>query len=235
MRAITLIVLSALAGLWGYYAVEVSQHDTSRPDLVAVETTNQSDKTSASSLNNTGVMLDRQGRHADALAHFQRAHSFRPDDPAIFANYRRQKARVVRMGWWRALLIGSTLVGVFVVGGGIWRITRGAMDHVRLARLRLAGKRIVRIDPSDKEAELAIRFNHPVRGLCRRHKPNVVWTCAEQNQHMKSRRSVKVSGRECRVRLDKKKLKQLRRYPGHWRCILRLGDTEVGEAAAKVV
>ena len=59
-------------------------------------------------------------------------------------------------------------------------------------------------------------------------------TCAEQNKHMKSRRSVKVKGRDCRVRLDSKKVKQLLQYPGKWRCILRLGKTEVGEASARV-
>ena len=109
------------------------------------------------------------------------------------------------------------------------------MDRIKLARLRVHGNRWVQIDPDAKKAELAMRFSHPVNGLARRHKPNVVWTCAAQNQHMKSRRSVKVKGRECRVTLDGKRLKQLRRYPGDWRCILRLGNTEVGEAAARVV
>ncbi len=232
MRAISLIVLSALAGLWGYYAVEIAQQDVSTPVVVPVETT---DKTNASSLNNTGVMLNRSGRPGDALAYFGRAHSFRPDNPVIRANYQRQKARVVRMGWWRALFIGTIAVAVFLVGSTAWRFTRRTMDRIKLARLRVHGNRWVRIDSDAKKAELKMRFSQPVNGLARRHKPNVVWTCAAQNQHMKSRRSVKVKGRECRVTLDSKRLKQLRRYPGDWRCILRLGNTEVGEASARVV
>lgn len=232
MRAIYLIVLSALAGLWGYYAVEIDQRDVSTPVVVPVETT---DKTNASSLNNMGVMLIRKGRPGDALAYFERAHSFRPDDPVILANYERQQARVVRRGWLRALLIGTAATLLFLVVSIVWRVTRGTMDRFRLAGLRVHGNRWLHIDPAAKDAKLTMRFSHSVKGLVRRHKPNVVWTCAEQNQHMKSRRSVKVKGRECRVTLDGKRLKQLRKYPGKWRCILRLGRTEVGEAAARVV
>ena len=232
MRAFSLIILSALAGLWVYFGVEVAQRDVSRPVAVPVETT---DKTNASSLNNTGVMVDRSGRPGDALAYFQRAHSFRPDDAVILANYQRQQARVVRRGWMRALSIGTLATVVLIIVVTVWRVTRRVMDRVRLARLRVRGERAIRIGPESKKAELNMRFSRPVRCLARRHKPNVVWTCSAQNQHMKSQRSVKVKGRECRVTLDGKRLKQLRRYPGNWRCILRLGKTEVGEARAQVV
>ena len=232
MRAITIITLSALSALWGYYGLEVARLDTSSPTLMPVETT---EPTNAASLNNTGVQLDRRGRRADALAFFQRAHSFRPDDAVIAANYEKQEARVVQMAWARALG-GTTVIVVFILfGSALWRGVRRIADRARLSRLRLHGNRWMRIDRDAKEASLSMRFSHPVHGLSRRHKPNVVWTCAAQNQHMKSRRSVKVKGRECRITLDKKRLQQLRKYPGEWRCILRLGDTEVGEAAARGV
>ena len=232
MRAITIIALSALTGLWGYYALEVERLDTTPPKMMPVETT---EVTNAASLNNTGVQLDRRGRHADALVYFERAYAFRSDDPVLAANYARQENRVMQKGWRGVLGATTAIVIVLLLAAAVWHGLRRVADRARLARLRLRGNRWMRIDRDDKDAELSMRFSHPVGGLARRHKPNVVWTCASQNQHMKSRRSVKVKGRECKVRLDNQRLKQLRKYPGEWRCILRLGDTEVGEAAARVV
>ena len=230
MRALTLIAVSALAGLWGYFGSVISEAPTGRPVPVAA-TAGGAD---AGTLNNTGVGLFEQGRHADALAYFRRAHEFRPGAGTIETNYQWQRARVRRVAWEHALGILTTLAALLLFGGHAWRGILRWRDRCLLRRLKLSGARVVEIGPDTREAELDLRFSESLGCVARRHPPNVVWTCASHNQHMKSRRSIKVKGRECRVKLDRKKIEQLRRFPGLWRCILRLGKTEVGEAAARV-
>jgi len=230
MRAITLILVSALVGLWGYFGSVISEAPTGRPVRVAA---NAGDA-DAGTLNNTAVGLFEQGRHADALAYFQRAHEFRPGAGTIKTNYQWQRARVRRAAWEHALGILTTVAVLFLFGGHAWRGVRRWRDRSLLRRLKVFGAKLVEIGPDTREAELELRFSEPVGRVARRHRPNVVWTCAAHNQHMKSRRSIKVKGRGCRVKLDKKKVEQLRRFPGLWRCILRLGKTEVGEAGARV-
>ncbi|MHC4959087.1 MAG: hypothetical protein ACYTGN_12005 [Planctomycetota bacterium] len=232
LRATTWIFVSALLGLWGYYGAVIDELPTPSLERVA----EREPYVEAAKLNNEGVERRyRGGRgHLDALNYFERASDFAPDHPVITANYESQKNRVREKAWEIALGTLSTVgLGVLFLlhvfaRGRRWR------DRSRLRRLRLGGLRTVDIPSGTKEAELELQFSEAPKGLLRRHPPSVVWTCAEQNKHMKSRRSVKVKGRDCRVRLDSKKVKQLLQYPGKWRCILRLGKTEVGEASARV-
>ena len=230
MRSITLILVSALVGLWGYFGSVVAEAPTGRPVRVAAA----AGGADAGTLNNTAVGLFEQGRHADALAYFRRAQEFRPGDGTIATNYRWQDARVRRVAWEHVLGALTALALLLLFGGHAWRGVRRWRDRSLLRRLRVSGPGVVEIGPGTREAELELRFSEPVGRIARRHRPNVVWTCAAHNQHMKSRRSIKVKGRECRVKLDREKVEQLRRFPGRWRCILRLGKTEVGEAVARV-
>lgn len=231
MRALTWILVPGLIALWTYFGSEIDR-PADRPVRVAADAAQG--ETDAGTLNNRGVTLFEQGDHADALAYFERAHQFRPDAQLIEKNYRGQLVRVRREAWERALVLLTIVAVVLLFFGHTWRGARCVRDHRRLKRLRLHGGRRVHVGPDTKEEQLDLRFNESVDGLARRHPPSVVWTCSEQNQHMKSRRSVKVKDRDCTITLDRKKIKQLRRYPGHWRCIVRLGKTEVGEAAARV-
>ena len=68
----------------------------------------------------------------------------------------------------------------------------------------------------------------------RRHPLTIVWSCAGQGKHMKSRPPVRVEGRALKVRLDKDRIERLRRHPGDWKGFLYLGKTPVGETAARV-
>ncbi|MHC4548204.1 MAG: tetratricopeptide repeat protein [Planctomycetota bacterium] len=231
MRALSLILISALAGFWIYYAAEVAPAADAPPVKVKAD----GEELSAATLNNEGVRLDRQGRPADALAYLERAHAFRPRDPTIAANYARQQARVAKRGWHR-VLAGSTLaVVLFVLTTSVWRFVRWTVDRARLARLRLRGDPWIRIDPGEKAAELPLRFSEPVGPLLSRHPLTIVWSSARHGKHMKSRPPVKTEGRACKVRLDRDRLTRLRRYPGDWKGFLYLGKTPVGETAARVV
>ena len=58
MRALNLILISTLAGLWVYFAVEVAPENTTPPIAVKAD----GEKLSAATLNNEGVRLDREGR-----------------------------------------------------------------------------------------------------------------------------------------------------------------------------
>ena len=232
LRATTWIFVSALLGLWGYFGAVIDELPTPTLQKVA----EREPYVEAAKLNNQGV--DRRYRggrgHLDALNYLERARDFAPDHPVITANYESQRARVKQKAWEIALGTMSAVgLGALFVLHMIAR-ARGWRDRKRLRRLRLGGVRTVDIDPATEEAKLELQFSEAPRGLLRRHPPSVVWTCAEQNKHMKSRRSVRVKGRDCRIHLDKKKVKQLLQYPGKWRCILRLGKTEIGEAKARV-
>jgi len=231
MRAISLILVSALGGLWVYFGIAVSPRDDAPP--IAVPVAHQ-DELNAGTLNNAGVRLRLQGRAWDALAYFERAHSFRPQDGVIAANVERQRAGIAKQGWLRALIGGSVAWLVFAFFGGILRTARRVRDHFRLTRLRLRGDPYVRIRSDMRTAELPLRFSERVCGLMRRHPLTIVWSCAGHGKHMKSRPPVKVRGHEATVRLDGDRLDRLRRYPGEWNGFLYLGKTQVGRAAAKV-
>ncbi len=222
MRALTWVLVPALLALWGWFALAVAPGDARRP--LAIEAG------PASELNNAGVMLDRQGRAGDALAHFRRAHDFRPLDPVIGRNVERQRLRVERRGWLRFLVPASAAALVLL----LLRALRGIADRARLRGLRTRGEGFVRILPGDVRADLPLRFNAPVDGLLSRHPLTVVWSCAGQGKHMKSMPPVDARGDHATIRLDGERVKRLQRHPGEWRAFLYLGKTAVGEAAARV-
>lgn len=231
MRALNLILISTLSGLWIYFAVEVAPQESSAPVAVKAD----GEKLSAATLNNEGVRLDRQGRRGDALAYLERAHEFRPRDEVIAGNLDRQQARVAKRGWARVLGGGTLFVILFVGTTTFVRFVRWARDRARLARIRLRGDPWVRIEKRDDAAEMPLRFSEPVGPLLRRHPLTVVWSSARHGKHMKSRPPVRAEGRAVVIRLDRERLERLRRYPGDWRGFLYLGRIAVGETAARVV
>jgi hypothetical protein len=231
MRALNLILISALSGLWVYFAVEVAPLDTTRP--VAVKADGK--ELSAATLNNEGVRLDREGHRGDALAYLERAHEFRPKDAVIARNVESQRARVAKRGWARMLGVGTLFVILFVGTTTIVRFVRWARDKARLSRVRLHGDPWLRIEERERSAEMPLRFSEPVGPLLRRHPLTIVWSSAKHGKHMKSRPPVCVDGRALTVRLDRDRLERLRRHPGDWKGFLYLGRTAVGETAARVV
>jgi hypothetical protein len=214
MRALNLILISTLSGLWIYFAVEVAPQEAAPP--VAVKADNE--KLSAATLNNEGVRLDREGHRGDALAYLERAHQFRPRDTVIATNVAHQRARVAKRGWARVI-----------------RVVRWVRDRARLARVRLRGDPWLRIEKREDAAEMPLRFTEPVGPLLRRHPLTIVWSSAKHGKHMKSRPPVRADGRAVTVRLDRDRLERLRRHPGDWKGFLYLGRTAVGETAARVV
>jgi len=230
MRALNLILISTLAGLWVYFAVDVAPEDTSPPVAVKAD----GEKLSAATLNNEGVRLDREGRRADALAYLERAHQFRPHDTVIARNFEHQQARVARRGWVRVLAVGTLFVIVFVGVTTVLRFVRWVGDRARLARIRLQGDPWLRIEKRETSAEIPLRFSEPVGPLLRRHPLTIVWSSAKHGKHMKSRPPVHADGRALTVELDQDRLGRLRRYPGDWKGFLYLGRTAVGETAARV-
>ncbi|MHC4971816.1 MAG: hypothetical protein ACYTG3_05755 [Planctomycetota bacterium] len=231
MRALNLILISTLGGLWVYFAVEVAPQDATPPVAVQAD----GEKLSAATLNNEGVRLDREGRRGDALAYLERAHQFRPRDAVIAGNVEHQRARVAKRGWARVLAGGTLFVILFVGATTFFRIVRWVRDRARLARIRLRGDPWLRIEKREKAAEMPLRFTEPVGPLLRRHPLTIVWSSAKHGKHMKSRPPVRADGRAVTVRLDHDRLERLRRHPGDWKGFLYLGRTAVGETAARVV
>ena len=231
MRALNLILISALAGLWVYFAVEVAPKDATPPVAVRAD----GEKLSAATLNNEGVRLARQGRRGDALAYLERAHQFRPRDTVIAGNVERQRAGVAKRGWARVLAGGTLFVILFVGATTILRFVRWIRDRGRLARIRLRGDPWLRVEKRDSSAEMPLRFSEPVGPLLRRHPLTIVWSSAKHGKHMKSRPPVRADGRAVTVELDQDRLARLRRYPGDWKGFLYVGRTAVGETAARVV
>ncbi len=226
MRAITLVIVSTLGGLWAYYGIEVEPQVHVRGTLRRVEN---------DSLNNEGLRLARRGRKADALAHFERARDLAPDDSVIEANLSTQRAVVRRDAWERALGLLTALAVVVLGGVWVWRGVRAVRDRCRLRRLRLRGEPYMVVRPGDDRAEFELRFSDELdRGLLRRHPLTIVWSCARHGKHMRSHPPARVSGRACTVELNEERVERLRRYPGEWRGFLYLGKTQVGEAAARV-
>jgi hypothetical protein len=231
MRAVTLILLPAVLGLWGYYFATVAPLDSRPPVAVAQE----GDELSAAALNNEGVRLARNGRQGDALEYLRRARDFRPLDPVIAANAARQEARVAKVGWTRLLGLGTVVAVVDLVIVGFSCVVRRVRDGRKLARVRVAGDPWFLIPRVGDRAELAMRFSEPLEGLVRRHPLTIVWSSARHGKHMKSKPPVEAEGKALTVKLEGERLERLRRYPGEWRGFLYLGRTPVGEAAARVI
>jgi len=228
MRAFNMILLAALVGLWAWFLMAVAPRDTARP--VAVEAAGE--EMSAASLNNEAVSLDRQGRRADALLYLERAHDFRPHDAVIAANVERQRARVARAGWARALVLATVLGGAWLAFSVVWSFVRYCADAARLHRLRVRGSPWIHVPRDGDRVALPLRFSEPVDGLLRRHPLTIVWSA--HGKHMKSQPPVEVRGAACQVHLDRDRLDRLRRYPGDWNGFLYVGKTPVGKAAARV-
>jgi hypothetical protein len=226
MRALTLILAAAVLGLWGFFLVRVAPLDSRPPEMVRAD-----DELSAASLNNDGVRLAREGRNGDALAYLRRAGDFRPLDPAIARNVARQEARMRKAAWARVLVIGTGAAVLVLLAYG----ARSVRDRARLARVRVKGDPWFVIPRDGDRAELPLRFSEPLGCLVRRHPLTIVWSSARHGKHMKSRPPVEAEGRALTVKLEGERLERLRRYPGEWKGFLYLGNTQVGEAAARVV
>jgi hypothetical protein len=231
MRTLTLILLAAVAGLWGYYAVEVAPRDDAPPAALRTD----GEEMSAATLNNEGVRLARAGREGDALEYLHRARDFRPHDPVLTRNASRMEARIAKAGWARVLwpLTSALLLDLLFVG--LWHGVRGARDRSRLARMRVRGDPWFLIPREGDRAELPLRFSEPLDGLVRRHPLTIVWSSACHGKHMKSRPPVEAKGAALTVKLEGERLERLRRYPGEWKGFLYFGRTPVGEAAARVI
>ncbi|MGQ0612623.1 MAG: hypothetical protein ACT4PV_02575 [Planctomycetaceae bacterium] len=226
MKALLAILLSALAALWIHFAVAVAPRASPPPSPLAAE----QDELSAASLNNKGVAASRAGRSADALAFFERARDFRPDDPVIARNLEATRARIERTAWLRVLVAGS----VALAGLGLLGAVRAARAAGQLARIRLRGEPFVRVEPGARRVELPLSFNEPVGRFLARHPLTVVWSSAVHGKHMKSRPPARAREREVTVALEGERLDRLRRHPGDWKGFLYLGRTPVGAAALRV-
>jgi len=232
MRAITIVLITAVAALWVWFAVAVGPQDTRLPRRITTE--EPLEGISAVSLHNEGVTLNERGQPGDALLYFERAHNFRPLDNVIAASYERQQAIVAKRAWGRVLAPATllALVVAFVAGVRGWIVRR--RDRLVLRRLRLRGGRWFRIRSGASEAELKFRFNHDIDRVLKRHPLTIVWSSARHGKHMKSRPPVEASGRNAVVRLDGDRLDRLRQYPGEWKGFLYLDGRPVGEATARV-
>lgn len=231
LRVLTMILVPAVLGLWGYFLAAVAPLDSAPP--VAVQA--QGDELSAASLNNEGVRLARAGRNGDALEYLRRARDFRPLDPAIAGNAERQEARVKKAGWARTLGLATAITLLELVLAGLWHGVRRVRDRARLGKLRLAGDPWFLIPREGDRAELALRFSEPLDGLVARHPLTIVWSSAAHGKHMKSKPPVAACGRGLTVKLEGERLARLRRYPGDWKGFLYFGRTPIGEAAARVI
>ncbi len=231
LRVLTLILVPAVLGLWGYFFAAVAPLDSAAPVAVGAE----GDDLSAATLNNEGVRLARDGREGDALEYLKRARDFRPLDPVIARNAERQEARVKKAGWARTLGLATAITFLELVLAGLWHGVRRIRDRARLAKIRLAGDPWFLIPREGDRAELALRFSEPLDGLVARHPLTIVWSSAAHGKHMKSKPPVAASGRGLTVKLEGERLERLRRYPGDWKGFLYFGRTPIGEAAARVI
>ncbi len=231
LRMLTMVLVPAVLGLWGYYLAAVRPLDSAAPVAVHAD----GDDLSAATLNNEGVRLARAGRDGDALAYLKRARDFRPLDPVVARNAERQEARVKKAGWARILAFLTTAAILDLFLAGLWHGVRRVRDRARLARVRLAGDPWFLIPREGEKAELALKFSEPLDGLVSRHPLTIVWSSAAHGKHMKSRPPVAAEGRGLTVKLEGDRLERLRRYPGDWKGFLYFGRTPVGEAAARVV
>jgi len=232
MRAFTIVLITAVAALWVWFAIAVGPQDARPPRRIITELPLQG--ISAVSLHNDGVALNESGKPGDALLYFERAHSFRPMDVALATSYKQQQAYVAKRAWARVLVPATLLVIAFLVIAVLRGLIVRRRDRRVLRRLRLRGGRWIRIRPNAEQAELKFRFNHDVRGVLARHPLTIVWSSARHGKHMKSQPPVEVDGRKAVVRLDGERLDRLRRFPGEWKGFLYLDGRPVGEATARV-
>ena len=79
MRAVAIVLITAVAALWVWFAIAVGPRDSSVPRRIITEESRNavSVGVTAVSLHNTGVALNERGESGDALLYFERAHSFR--------------------------------------------------------------------------------------------------------------------------------------------------------------
>jgi len=232
MRAITIVLITAVAALWVWFAIAVGPQDAHRPSRIITEKPLQG--ISAVSLHNEGVSLNEQGKPGDALLYFERARDFRPMDAQLIASYEQQRAFIAKRAWARVLVPSTLLVLVISAVAGVRGFVMRRRDRHALGRLRLRGGRWFHIRPSAEQAELKFRFNHDIRRVLERHPLTIVWSSARHGKHMKSRPPVEANGRKAVVRLDGKRLERLRKFPGDWKGFLYLDGRPVGEATARV-
>lgn len=233
MRTIALFLVAALLTLWGWFFIEVAPLDARRTHAVPVDESLE-ETTSAATLLNQGVELDRAGRPADALLYFERAREFRPQESTYQIAVERQRARLAKRGWMRLLVPATALTMLFAAFAFIRGVLHGVRDRIRMRRLRLTGENWFRIRPEDKDAALPLRFNGNLGKLLKRHPLTVVWSSARHGKHMKSKPPVDTEGSNAILKLDGKRLERLRRYPGEWKGFLYLGGREIGNATARV-
>ncbi|MHC4955449.1 MAG: hypothetical protein ACYTGZ_16475 [Planctomycetota bacterium] len=232
MRALAIILASAVTALWIWFAISVGPRDSVRP--VRVVEVEQEQGVTAASLHNIGVSLNERGQSGDALLYFERAHAFRPMDAQFAKSYERQEAFVAKRAWLR-VLVPATLLAILLSGlSGVRGLARRRRDRKRLGRLRLRGDNWFRIRPDEERAALSFRFNHDVQALLARHPLTIVWSSARHGKHMKSQPPVEVAGRRAVVSLEGERLERLRRFPGDWKGFLYLDGTPLGEATARV-
>lgn len=229
MRSLSLILITGVVALWVYYGTNIAPLPDARPVAVAAD-----GKTlSAGTLNNKGVELDRRGDRADALVYIERARDFRPHDKTIKTNLERQRARVKKIGWIRALVPASILTFLFFVFSLFWGAFSWVRDRARLGRVRLRGDPWMRVERDDKNVKLPLHFSVPIKRLLRRHPLTIVWS--RNGKHMKSQPPVETKGQAVTVKLNRDRLDRLRQYPGDWKGFLYLGKTHVGDTAARVI
>ena len=232
MRALSIILFTAVATLWIWFVVAVAPLDSRRPRPVQVIETESG--VTAASLHNRGVSLHRQGQHGDALLYFERAHSFRPLEATFEQSYARQQSYIAKRAWARVLIPLTLLAIVLMIVMGVRRTVLRRRDRRRLRGLRLRGDNWFRIRAKDKSVDMKLRFNHEVEGVIGRHPLTIVWSSARHGKHMKSQPPVETSGRHALVKLDGERLQRLRRFPGEWKGFLYLDGQSVGEATARV-
>ena len=144
MRAILIVLITAVAALWIYFAVAVGPQDARRPGRIITEAPAsrlEERGISAVSLHNEGVALNEQGKPGDALLYFERARDFRPMDTRLIASYEQQQAYVAKRAWARVLVPSTLLVVALAFIAGLRAFVMRRRDRSALSRLRLRGGR----------------------------------------------------------------------------------------------
>jgi len=227
-----LALLTALIALWVWFAVDVAPRESRAPRPVPVA--GKAQGTTAETLHNRGVDLNRRGRPGDALAYFERARDFRPLEPVYASSVARQRARLAKRAWLRVLVPATVAALLLVLLSAARSGARRRRERNDLRRLSLRGGNRYRIRPQDAVAELPLRFNREVGDLLERFPLTVVWSSARHGKHMKSRPPVEADGRSAVLKLDEERLGRLRQYPGEWKGFFYLDGREVGQAVARV-
>ena len=236
MRAVAIVLITAVAALWVWFAIAVGPRDASLPRRIITEESRNADSVgvTAVSLHNTGVALNERGEPGDALLYFERAHSFRPMDASLAVSHERQQAYLAKRAWVRVLVPATPLALVVLLVAAVRGMIVSRRDRRVLRRLRLRGGRWFRIRPGADKAELKFRFNQDIGRVLARHPLTIVWSSARHGKHMKSRPRVEAEGRNAVVRLEGERLERLQRCPGEWKGFLYLDGRPVGNATARV-